>query len=99
MLKFEPEKILVNVLPLWKTSVNYDKLLYILLPKLSKWAENADSKDIFELESDSLKLIPVNLYNELYLHWKEKYGQHLVEVNYSSRNSQLRYKILKYCSF
>lgn len=80
MLKFELGKILANVLPHWKESVNYEKLRFILLPKLSKWAESADSKDIFEVESDSLKLVPVNSYNELYLHWKDKYGQHLVEV-------------------
>lgn len=79
-IQFWDNEITTKIMP--RLSASSDWIKFILLPKLIKWAEEANSADTFQHSNNgSLKLIPVDRYNELYLHWKEKYGKSLVEVN------------------
>lgn len=58
----------------------------IILPKLSKWMmsmdENYDKKSTADFSSiESLSLINISEYNELYNALKVKYGEHMVKVS------------------
>lgn len=58
-----------------------DWIKFILLPKLVKWAKEADTTEFCKENAvSSLKLISADSYNELYLHWRDKYGKRLIEV-------------------
>lgn len=50
---------------------------HVLLKKTYKWVNEYDGNG----NVDSLSLINLNKYNELYNHLKQKYGEHMVKVN------------------
>jgi tRNASer (uridine44-2'-O)-methyltransferase len=49
----------------------------VLLPKLVKWSEEDD----LHTGVTSIRLVPLERYNQVYQEMKEKYGRKLVEVD------------------
>lgn len=80
VIHFSDSSISVNIIPSPNRLVLSDWIKFILLPKLVKWAKEADTNRFCKENAvNSLKLISADSYNELYLHWRDKYGKRLIE--------------------
>ncbi|XP_065220963.1 probable tRNA (uracil-O(2)-)-methyltransferase [Planococcus citri] len=81
ILQFVDDRIEMRLVPSTNMeSKNYEWLQFHLLPKLIKWAKEAEPLDEVNSKGcSSLSCIDTDEYNELYIYLKDKYGKSIVE--------------------